>query len=105
MSTALPVHAAIIDEPHPSLVHERGGFERVLRALTRHPPPRDEPQLVIDDGQELVPSHVIPPTLSQESSEPFARCFHKIPARRGSTTTLLRRGRERRAADRGAKDE
>jgi hypothetical protein len=49
-----PVHAVLLDEPQVGLVHERGGLERVARALGAQLRGREVAQLVVDRGQEAV---------------------------------------------------
>ena len=68
-------------EPHPRLVHERRGLQRVIPALLRHLPGGDAPQLVVHQRQQSVEGSLAPlPPFNQETGElPFHKCRHIVP--------------------------
>src|SRR5262249_38523805 len=54
VAAALPARVVRPHEPEIGLVDQGGGLERLARLLLRQPPDGEPPQLVLDQGQELL---------------------------------------------------
>lgn len=50
MSAVLPVYSRLVYEPHISLMHQRGGLQRVIHSFTPQIIRRQLPQFIVDDG-------------------------------------------------------
>lgn len=56
-----------VDEPQIGLVDQGGGLELRTSTLAAHPMPSDRPQLLVDDGDEVVRRAVVPAPESVEA--------------------------------------
>src|SRR4051794_15342300 len=54
MGAVLPLDPPNVNEPQVDLVDECGGLERVVRALARHVPSGNAPQLLVHDRQQFL---------------------------------------------------
>jgi len=83
--TVLPLHARLVDESDPGLVHQCRTLQRVIAALGREAPSRERSQLVVELGEQLVVRGGI---ARVESVQDFGQIIMRHERLRGENSSL-----------------
>jgi hypothetical protein len=59
MCAILPFHLSDVDEPHKGFVDQRRCLQRMANTLVRHMPPRESPQFLVHERDQLFQRRVV----------------------------------------------
>lgn len=79
MGPILPLDLLGVDQPQVRLIHEGRGLQTVPAALARHAAPRNPPQLVVYQGDQLVEGGLVAFSPCEEKSGDLVRAAGNAP--------------------------